>query len=129
MRRNRRKRNKPTGVPTCTAIERPAAGRQHFGRPIGGAIRAAGGAADSRNAVGPWRLAAHRSRPDDQVSRLTQRRIITMAMRNTASIALTLLALLATAPLLGACQTTAGAGEDISATGHAITNSAEKHAP
>jgi entericidin B len=28
-----------------------------------------------------------------------------------------------------ACNTTAGAGEDISNTGHAITNSAEKHKP
>ncbi len=52
-----------------------------------------------------------------------------MTMRNTVSIALTLLALIATMPLLGACQTTAGAGEDISSAGHAITNSAEKHAP
>jgi predicted small secreted protein len=45
------------------------------------------------------------------------------------SIALMLRALLAASPLLGACQTTAGAGEDISAGGHALTNSAEKHAP
>ncbi len=52
-----------------------------------------------------------------------------MTMRNTVSIALTLLVLVAAAPLLGACQTTAGAGEDISSAGQAITNSAEKHAP
>jgi len=44
-------------------------------------------------------------------------------------LALTLLALLGTAPLLGACHTTAGAGEDISKTGQAIENSANKHAP
>ncbi len=50
-------------------------------------------------------------------------------MRKNRSIALTLLALLATSFLLGACQTTAGVGEDISAGGHALTNSAEKHAP
>jgi predicted small secreted protein len=50
-------------------------------------------------------------------------------MRKNLSIALTLLALIAATPLLGACQTTAGAGEDISAGGKAITNSAEKHAP
>jgi predicted small secreted protein len=50
-------------------------------------------------------------------------------MRKTFSIMLTLLALIGLAPLLGACQTTAGAGEDLSAGGHAITNSAEKHAP
>jgi predicted small secreted protein len=45
------------------------------------------------------------------------------------SIALTLLLLLGAAPLLGACHTTAGAGEDLSATGHAITHSAEKNTP
>jgi predicted small secreted protein len=50
-------------------------------------------------------------------------------MRTNLSIALTLFVLLAAAPLLGACHTTAGAGEDISATGHAITNSAEKNTP
>jgi predicted small secreted protein len=50
-------------------------------------------------------------------------------MRKTLSIALTFLMLIAAVPLLGACHTTAGAGEDISATGNAITNSAEKHTP
>ncbi len=50
-------------------------------------------------------------------------------MRKTLSITLTLLMLLAAAPLLGACHTTAGAGEDISATGHAITNSADRNTP
>lgn len=50
-------------------------------------------------------------------------------MRKNLSIAFTLLALLAASPVLGGCQTTAGAGEDISAGGHALTNSAEKHAP
>jgi entericidin B len=48
-------------------------------------------------------------------------------MRKNLSIALTLLMLVGAAPLLGACQTTAGAGQDISAGGKAITNSAEKH--
>lgn len=42
---------------------------------------------------------------------------------------LTLLALLGVAPLLGACHTTAGVGEDISQGGKAIEHSAEKHAP
>lgn len=42
---------------------------------------------------------------------------------------LTLLALLGAASLLTACHTTAGAGEDISNTGHAITNSANKNTP
>jgi len=50
-------------------------------------------------------------------------------MRKNLSIALALLMLLAAAPLLGACHTTAGAGEDLSAAGHAMTNSADKHAP
>ncbi|HEX3403131.1 MAG TPA: entericidin A/B family lipoprotein [Acetobacteraceae bacterium] len=50
-------------------------------------------------------------------------------MRTKLSIALTLLVLIAAAPLLGACHTTAGAGEDISATGHVITHSAEKNTP
>lgn len=50
-------------------------------------------------------------------------------MRKNFSLALALLALIGVAPLLGACHTTAGAGRDISATGHAITGSAEKHSP
>jgi predicted small secreted protein len=50
-------------------------------------------------------------------------------MRKNISLALTLLALIGLAPMLSACHTTAGAGEDLSAGGHAITNSAEKHAP
>ena len=50
-------------------------------------------------------------------------------MRKKLSIAVTFLLLISTAPLLGACHTTAGAGEDISATGHALTNSADKHTP
>jgi predicted small secreted protein len=44
-------------------------------------------------------------------------------------LALTLLALFGAAPLLGACHTTAGAGEDISQGGQAIEKSANKHAP
>ena len=50
-------------------------------------------------------------------------------MRNRTMLALTLLALLGTAPLLGACHTTAGAGEDISRTGKAIEKSAIRNAP
>jgi predicted small secreted protein len=50
-------------------------------------------------------------------------------MRKNLSIALTLLALIAAAPLLAACHTTAGAGEDITATGHVLTNSAQKNTP
>jgi predicted small secreted protein len=40
-----------------------------------------------------------------------------------------LLSLMAAAPLLSACHTTAGAGQDISATGKAIEKSADKHTP
>jgi predicted small secreted protein len=50
-------------------------------------------------------------------------------MRKNLSIALTLLALVGAVPLLGACHTTAGAGQDLSATGHAVTNSAQKNTP
>ncbi len=32
-------------------------------------------------------------------------------------------------PLLAGCHTPAGAGQDISATGNAITDSAQKHTP
>jgi predicted small secreted protein len=52
----------------------------------------------------------------------------TTAMRKTFSIVLTLLMLLGAAPLLGACHTMAGAGQDISDTGNALTNSANKPA-
>ena len=50
-------------------------------------------------------------------------------MRMPTSIALALLSLLAAAPMLGACNTTAGAGQDLSAAGHAVTNSADKLKP
>ena len=50
-------------------------------------------------------------------------------MRANIVITLILFVLLGAAPLLSACHTTAGAGEDISATGHAITHSADKNTP
>jgi predicted small secreted protein len=50
-------------------------------------------------------------------------------MRMTFSTAAAILILIGAIPLLGACHTTAGAGEDISATGHAITHSADKNTP
>ncbi len=50
-------------------------------------------------------------------------------MPKSLSIAVALVALLGLAPLLGACQTTAGAGRDISAGGHAITHSANENTP
>ncbi|MDR3440535.1 entericidin A/B family lipoprotein [Telmatospirillum sp.] len=49
--------------------------------------------------------------------------------KNTKIWTLTLLLLLGSLPLLGACHTTAGAGEDISQAGTAIEKSADKHAP
>jgi predicted small secreted protein len=49
--------------------------------------------------------------------------------KRTVMLALTLLALLGATPLVGACHTTAGAGEDIAKTGQAIEHSADKHAP
>jgi predicted small secreted protein len=50
-------------------------------------------------------------------------------MYRSLMVALTVLLLTTAAPLLSACHTTAGAGEDISAAGHAITNSADRHTP
>jgi predicted small secreted protein len=50
-------------------------------------------------------------------------------MHKYLSIAMAVLALIGAVPLLGACHTTAGAGQDISATGHVLTNSAQKNTP
>jgi len=50
-------------------------------------------------------------------------------MREKLLTGLTLLALVAAAPLLSGCHTTAGVGQDLSAGGNAVTNSAEKHTP
>jgi predicted small secreted protein len=44
-------------------------------------------------------------------------------------LALTLAALIGAAPLLSACHTTAGVGQDLSQGGHALTNSANANAP
>jgi len=49
-------------------------------------------------------------------------------MRKTVSLALTLLMLIGAVPLLGACHTMAGAGQDITDTGNALTDSANKPA-
>ncbi len=48
--------------------------------------------------------------------------------KRTTLLTLTLLALLSAAPILSACHTTAGAGEDLSQAGQAIERSANKHA-
>jgi entericidin B len=50
-------------------------------------------------------------------------------MQKKFSIVLTLLALIGSSSLLAACQTTAGAGRDLSNGGKALTNSAERNAP
>ena len=44
-------------------------------------------------------------------------------------LALAVLSVFAVAPLLSACHTTAGAGQDISATGKAIEKSAKQNTP
>ena len=50
-------------------------------------------------------------------------------MHKKFSFTFAMLMLLAAAPLLGACHTTAGAGQDISATGHAIDKAAVNSTP
>lgn len=47
--------------------------------------------------------------------------------KNLIMAALGLLLLCGAAPLLSACNTTAGFGEDMSSAGHALTNSAERN--
>jgi predicted small secreted protein len=44
-------------------------------------------------------------------------------------LAITLLALAMAMPLLSACNTTAGVGQDVSAGGHALTHAADKAKP
>lgn len=50
-------------------------------------------------------------------------------MRRILSLTLTLFALAGAVPLLGACNTTAGAGEDVSAAGRAVSRGAERLKP
>ena len=50
-------------------------------------------------------------------------------MSKNLALIVTFIALFGAMPLLAACHTTAGAGEDISKTGQVIEKSAEKHAP
>jgi predicted small secreted protein len=47
--------------------------------------------------------------------------------KNLATILIGLFVLAGAASLLSACNTTSGAGKDISATGHAITKSADEN--
>jgi predicted small secreted protein len=46
--------------------------------------------------------------------------------KDIAVVVLNLVLLSGAAALLSACNTTAGAGQDVSAVGHAVTNSADK---
>ena len=48
-------------------------------------------------------------------------------MQGKLAAAITLFALIATAPLSSACYTTAGAGQDLQAAGHGLTKSAEQN--
>lgn len=50
-------------------------------------------------------------------------------MRKWVKACLMVLALMSTVPLLSACNTTAGAGRDISNTGQAIERSARQNSP
>lgn len=50
-------------------------------------------------------------------------------MPKTFRLAATLAVVLCAAPLLSACHTTAGVGEDVSQGGHALTNAAQSNTP
>jgi predicted small secreted protein len=50
-------------------------------------------------------------------------------MNGKFAVVLAMLALVAAMPLLSACHTAAGAGQDIKATGQAIDNAAQKATP
>ena len=50
-------------------------------------------------------------------------------MPKTFRLALTLVTLIGVAPVLSACHTTAGVGQDLSQGGHALSNSANANAP
>ena len=48
-------------------------------------------------------------------------------MRRKLALAIAIATLLASAPLLSACYTTQGAGEDLSAAGHGISHESAEH--
>ncbi len=50
-------------------------------------------------------------------------------MSKNFRLAIALAALMGAAPMLSACHTTAGVGQDLSQGGHALTNSADSNAP
>jgi predicted small secreted protein len=53
----------------------------------------------------------------------------TADMATISTLTLALVVLIGIAPMLGACHTAAGVGEDLSAGGQAISNSAKKLTP
>jgi len=66
--------------------------------------------------------------PNRNASRFTARTKERDAiMKRKLAIVLALMALAGTAPLLTACYTTQGAGEDLQAAGHGLEHSAERH--
>jgi predicted small secreted protein len=69
-----------------------------------------------------------RTRPgvSKHCSRTTRKKLV---MYSKLALGLSVLVLIAAAPLLGACHTTAGVGQDISATGTAIDKTAVKATP
>jgi predicted small secreted protein len=48
-------------------------------------------------------------------------------MHKKIGVLMAIVTLLAAAPLLSACYTTAGAGKDLQAAGHSMTNSADRN--
>jgi predicted small secreted protein len=48
-------------------------------------------------------------------------------MRNASTFFLSLVVLAGAAAFLSACNTTAGAGKDVSEIGHTVTDTADKH--
>jgi predicted small secreted protein len=126
MRKDRRSGDNPPERCLGTAAGGSVGGRHLVIVSIGGASGAVDRAAPSRNGANPGRTVE----PPKHTSHPAQYRR-TLTMRKTVSIALMLLTLMSAASLLGACHATAtaGAGEDISATGDAITHSADQQTP
>ena len=73
----------------------------------------------------PRQLATNRLR--DNVSARVKLSEEDSIMREKARLLLAFVAFVAVAPMLAACYTTRGAGEDLSAAGKSISNSADKN--
>jgi predicted small secreted protein len=61
-----------------------------------------------------------------QPNRGNRMKVFAPMRRNFVSVVLSAFVLAGAMTVLGACNTTAGLGQDVSATGKAVTNSAEK---